>query len=279
MEWKCRPVGRERTHGSGASRPRRGFKSPPGNSCFDPLREKRPREKVQVEANLGLEPLLGTAGAHWENLSLARVIPGWAKGDFRADPQGAFAEAQQTGVKITGNLGLKGAFSRAPFKAEGFVAQARGEWGEKGLVASAVLNLERGGNLETRVSSAEALQGKFPNPERPRQMERGRPSPPFPILPASLILKGRSEGQATGQWFPGLQFEAAGAVKVLQTGITWQAGENPFPWPSGRPIWISPGRREAQGPLGPCVRGAGRPGGQFELPGSPDRGFLPPGGG
>ena len=225
----ARLVGKE-PHGSWSLQAPAGIQVSSRKFLLRPLAVKSDQgEKVQVEANLGLEPLLGTAGAHWENLSLARVNPWLGEGRLSGRSAGALsAEAQQTGVKITGNLGLKGAFSRAPFKAEGFVAQARGEWGEKGLVASAVLNLERGGNLETRVSSAEALQGKFPQSGKAEAKWKGvDPALLSPILPASLILKGRSEGQATGQWFPGLQFEAAGAVKVLQTGITWQAGGKP----------------------------------------------------
>ena len=186
-------------------------------------------ERIQVEANLGLDPLSGAVRAEWESLDLVRINPWLGDGKLSGQSTGSLsAQAQKSGMQISGSLSLKGAFTHDPFKVEGLSAQARGDWSEKGLAASAVLNLDPGGSLEIRLSSAEEVQAAFPKSGnidvKWKGVEHGLLSP---LFPQRLILKGRSSGQVRAQWFPGRQGEASGRVRALQTQVVYQGDKNP----------------------------------------------------
>ena len=226
-------------------------------------------ERIQVEANLGLEPIEGSGRAQWEGLDLSRVNPWLGEGKVSGRSAGAFSvEAQKTGLKMTGEVSLKGSFTRDPFKAEGLSAQARGEWGKKGLSASAVLDLDRGGNLRMLISSAEKPRAEFPQSGKIEAQWKGVDLALLsPILPSSLLLKGQSSGQAAGQWSPGLQVEATGAVKILRSEVTWRGGKKPISMAIQKAdLDFAWGGETLNGRLAVFLEEHGGLEGQFELP-------------
>ena len=187
-------------------------------------------EKFQVEADLGLEPILGVARAQWESLDLSRVNPWLGNGRLSGLSAGALsAYWRESGLKFSGTSSLNGTFVKDQIRVEVISGKAHGGWDEKGLLAFLDLNFKQGGNLEAAVSSSEAVQARIPQTGKIEAKWGGIDHALLsPVFPPGLILKGQSSGEAAGQWFPGLQVEAAGAVKVFRSEVNWQTGDKPI---------------------------------------------------
>ena len=140
---------------------------------------------------------------------------------------------------------------------------------KRALLASAVLNLNRGGTLEISLSSAEAVQAALPKSGMVEAKWKGVDHGLcFPSFPKGWFSREQSSGQVRAQWFPGWQVEVAGGVKTSRTQVVWQGGKKPFRRERSKEgIWISPGAGEAlQGDVSLALGDHGLLKGDFQLP-------------
>ena len=187
-------------------------------------------EKLQVNADLSLNPILGSMQAKWETMNLARANPWLPQGNLSGRANGSFSvDWEKKGSQVSGKTNLKGTFAYDRLRVEVPSGQVKLDWNEKGLLALAALKINPGGTFDAKISSTESFQPTLPKEGKlEAQWKALDLGILLPLLPEDLTLKGQNSGNLNGQWFPGLRFDAVGAMKVSQGQVTWKGGEKPI---------------------------------------------------
>ncbi len=182
-------------------------------------------ENLQAEADLSLEPILGSAHAKWGNLDLARANP-WLTGAAVSGRTNGSVSARwlKSGNEISATLNLTGAAEYRKVKFGVQSGQGKMDWDNGGLRASAGLTLTQGGKLDARVSSPEPFKAALPDHGKGSARWQGLDlGILLPVLPPEWSIAGKNSGEISGSWSPGPRFDAAGETKVVQGRASWTA--------------------------------------------------------
>jgi autotransporter translocation and assembly factor TamB len=187
-------------------------------------------ERLEAQADLTLNPVLGLLQTRWQDVDLARANPWLPAGRLSGQSSGSFsAWGQKSGWQISGNSLFKGTFAHDRLSFEVPSGQVQVDWNEKGLLATTSLKLNQGATLDGKLSSPEAFQFDLPREgkleARWKEMDLGLF---HSLLPGELIIKGKNSGTFTGAWFPGSRFEADGKTRVSQAEFHWKGSPKPI---------------------------------------------------
>jgi translocation and assembly module TamB len=190
-------------------------------------------ESLEAQADLTLNPVLGSLQARWLNVDLARANPWVPAGRVSGHSSGSFsAQNQDSGWQVSGNSQFKGTITHDLLSIEVPSGQVRVDWTSKGLLASTFLTVNQGATLDGKVSSPEAFQFDFPRQGKLEAQWKEVDLGLFhSLLPGELILKGKNSGTLAGGWFPGSRFEAAGKTRVSQAEFHWKGNARPISIP------------------------------------------------
>jgi translocation and assembly module TamB len=187
-------------------------------------------ERLEAQADLTLNPVLGLLQTRWQDVDLARANPWLPAGRLSGQSSGSFsARGQKSGWQISGNSRFKGTFAHDRLSFEVPSGQVQVDWNEKGLLATTSLKVNQGATLDGKVSSPEAFQFDLPREgkleARWKEVDLGLF---HSLLPGELIIKGKNSGTFTGVWFPGSRFEADGKTRVSQAEFHWKGSPKPI---------------------------------------------------
>lgn len=227
-------------------------------------------ERLEVAADLSLNPLSGQVQAQWSGLNLARANS-WLKGiQLKGNTSGTARAGFQSGRLLTmaGSATGSGTFSGQ----DGSVSIQRSlitfDGSGQGLRVSADLTAANGGTLKGTFSS--------PTPFRPAKPEKGDLTAELSgidlalfkqWLPPDTIVEGRISGRAKGIMLPGKRFELDGSA-ILSGGMLRQQrpdGELNFTFTSATASWGWRGETLA-GSLSLTMAQHGQARGNFQLP-------------
>ena len=190
-------------------------------------------ESLETQADLTLNPVLGSLQARWVNVDLARANPWVPAGRVSGQSSGFFtARGQDSGWQISGNSQFKGTFAHDRLSFTVPSGQVQVNWNEKGLLTATSLKLNQRATLDGKVSSPEPFQFDLPRQGKLeahwKEIDLGLFQS---LLPGELILKGKNSGTLTGGWFPGSRFEASGKTQVAQGEFYWKGSPGPISIP------------------------------------------------
>jgi autotransporter translocation and assembly factor TamB len=187
-------------------------------------------ERLEAQADLTLNPVLGSLQTRWQNVDLARANPWIPAGRVSGQSSGSFsARGQDSGWQISGVSHFKGAFTHDRLGLEVPSGQVHMDWNGKGLQATISLKLNQGAALDGRISSPDAFQFDLPREGKLEVRWNAIDLGLFhSLLPGQLILKGKNSGTLTGGWLPGSRFEAAGNTRVSQSEFHWKGSPKPI---------------------------------------------------
>ncbi|MCX5907881.1 MAG: hypothetical protein NTY64_12045 [Deltaproteobacteria bacterium] len=187
-------------------------------------------EKIQVQADLLLNPAVGSLQARWEAINLARGNFWLKQGRVSGHSGGVLnAQLRKGGIRISGGATLQGGLTHNSLKVEVPAGSVKLEWDEKGLNASADARVSPEGRVKVRLDSPEPFRQDLPQEGRiDLQWKMVDLGLFFPLLPKNLGLKGKGSGNLKGQWFSGRRLEAAGGMKVTRGEISWQGDPTTF---------------------------------------------------
>jgi len=190
-------------------------------------------ESLEAQADLTLNPVLGSLQTRWLNFDLARANPWIPAGRVSGQSSGSFsARGQESGWQISGNSQFKGTIAHDLLSVEVPSGQVQVDWTPKGLLGSTSLKLNQGATLDGKVFSPDPFQFDLPRQGKLeaswREMDLGLFQS---LLPGEVILKGKNSGTLTGGWFFGSRFEASGKTRVSQAEFHWKGRERPISIP------------------------------------------------
>lgn len=182
-------------------------------------------ERLEVSADLALEPLSGQVRAQWAGLSLARANPYLKDVRFTGSSHGTIRLGFLSGQRLT----LAGsAAGSGTFTGQGHSIALQGstltfDGGEQGLRADIKLDTADGGSLKGTFSSAAPLRMAMPEKGELTAELSGIDLALFkPWLPPGIRLEGRISARANGNMLPGQRFELDGKA-VLSGGRLHQS--------------------------------------------------------
>lgn len=182
-------------------------------------------ERLEVAADLTLDPLLGQVRAQWSGLNLARANPylkdlqikGNSHGNLRLD----LLPGKQ--LALAGSAAGSGTFSSQGHSMTLQRSLINFDGSQKGLRVDLELDAADGGRLRGTFSSAAPFSLTMP--------EKGALTAEWstidlallnPWLPSDTVLEGHISGSAKGFMLPGNSFELGGSA-VLSGGNLYQA--------------------------------------------------------
>lgn len=183
-------------------------------------------ERLEVAADLGLNPLSGQIRAQWTALNLARANAYLQEiqisGSSHGTAQIGFLPDQR--LSLAGNVGGSGTFSSQAHKVTFQPSLISFTGNEQGLRVSVDLKSTDGGGLTGSYSSAVPLRLVWPESgELTAQLSNIDLALLKPWLPQDTSLAGRLSGKAKGVLLPDQRFELDGEAG-LAGGALHQAG-------------------------------------------------------
>ena len=187
-------------------------------------------ERLIVIADLYLNPVSGRFQAEWQNLDLARANPWTGRGNLSGQTSGSVSAAgKKSGWQISGKSQFKGTFADDRLRVEISSGKVDLNWDGKGLLAAAALKLNQGGNLEGRLSSAEAFQFTLPGEGKIAAHWKAIDLALLQsFMPNHVALKGKISGNLSGGWFARSRLEVAGKTEVSQGQFIWKVNPKPI---------------------------------------------------
>jgi translocation and assembly module TamB len=186
------------------------------------------REKLNLAADLRLDPMRGSISGNWQELNIGRAngllvtpkVSGRTSGSARAEWIGN-AVVRMTALAAVIDLTVE-AQSRMRISS----AEAKLDWNEKGLLATLGASLEGAGKLEGRFHSEE--QAHMGMPEAGwfaatwNALDLGMVKA---WLPPGVDTKGLMDGQVNGRLLPGSVFQITGKTRLSQGVLAWKSSE------------------------------------------------------
>lgn len=185
-------------------------------------------ERIDMSANITLEPMVGFAAAQWRQVNLARAnrLIGQAKIEGRTS--GTSHVQWQSGKRmvLSGDIDASGLFSQGSMKVNINSVNGKLNWDRSGLIASCDIDLGDKGRMNTRISSRRPAAFSLPDQGAFQAnwmtLDIGIVQP---MLPDAVHLKGRLSGEVAGNLVPGNRFNLTGKTGISDGSISWRSDQ------------------------------------------------------
>lgn len=227
-------------------------------------------ERMEVAADLGLQPLNGQVRAQWNGLKLARANPFLRdvrlSGSSQGDLQLGFLPGKK--LSLAGSAAFSGTFSGQGHNINFQRSTISVDGGERGLKVDLALSASDGGRVRGTFLSAEPFRLAAP--------EQGQLTAEISginlallqqWLPAGTRLTGIVSAQARGKLLPGQKFELTGDARLSGGGLqrSEPSGELNLSFSAAEASWNWRGETLA-GTLSLSMAEHGRARAEFQLP-------------
>jgi translocation and assembly module TamB len=163
-------------------------------------------ERLEIAADLSLNPLLGQIRTQWTDLSLSRATPYLQAGRITGTSKGSVKVglSPKEGLTISGNTAASGTYTGQGHSVTLKQGKLTLDGGEKGLLAALELDTGDGSRLQGSFSSPAPLHRALPDKGGLTVDASGIDLTLLkPWLPTDTALEGRISGRAKGILLPG----------------------------------------------------------------------------
>lgn len=185
-------------------------------------------EKVDMSADITLEPMVGFAGAKWQQLNLARAGGLMGRSKLQGRTSGETRAQWLSGgrLALSGDISGSGAFSQGSMMVKAGSVNGKLNWDRSGLSASLDMDLGNEGRVNTRVSSKQPAAFSVPGQGSFQAVWKGLNMNMLqPMLPDTVRLKGRLSGEVKGGFLPGNRFDLAGQTGISDGSFSWRGDQ------------------------------------------------------
>lgn len=182
-------------------------------------------ERLEFSGEISREPLIGSVGAQWEGLNLARLNP-WLKDAALSGTSSGNAQLRLLGEErliVAGRAAAAGTVTLDGRRVTVRHGSLNIDWNERGLRAGVDLDLVEAGRLKLTATSSGAARPAIP--------EEGEVAAEWtgidlallrPWLPATLRLDGHLSGKAAGRLLPERRLDLRGRSTLSGGRLRWQ---------------------------------------------------------
>jgi translocation and assembly module TamB len=228
------------------------------------------KERLEVAADLGLNPLTGQLRAQWSDLNLERATPYLQDVKITGSSNGTLRAGFLSGNRLTlaGSATGSGTLSRQGGSITVRRSMVTFNGGEQGMRVRVDLDAANGGSLKGSYSSTAPFRMTLPESGAlTAELKEIDLALLEPWLPEDTRVKGRISGRAKGMLLPGQRFEMDG-TSVLSDGSYRQVnpdGELNLAFKSATAAWGWRGEA-LSGTISVTMAQYGQARGSFQLP-------------
>jgi len=217
------------------------FAASPGKFTLSPLTlTTGTAERLEVAADLGLNPLSGQLRTQWSDFNLARANPYLKEVQMTGRSSGSVKAGFPSGDRLTlsGSASGSGTITRNKdsITIDRILTTFNG--GEQGLRADVDLHESTGGSVKGTFLSSAPLLLALPEKGKLTAQWNGIDTALLkPWLPAGTEVKGHINGRANGIMLPGQRFElngtaslSGGAVRQGELNLSFASAEATWDW-------------------------------------------------